>query len=474
MIEKYPHNPQLRNYLSAAYTVMGKDKKSREVNETTLKQFPGYFYALIKKASDYSQDGKYEKIPELLGKDFNLKSLYPERDVFHISEFMEMQQMAVFYYLGIDDVESAEERLDLMQEIDSDTRQYEQAEDYYSFYLQSKSLQRNRDEKKASIIPINAISSVERNFKFPDQHYKVTSELYYYNYDIPEEVLDQFYKLDREKVIEDLENVLRDSYKNFDLKNEVDIGFEAIHALLLLGELGAEESLPVVLEMMQEGEDYFDYYSRDFYTEDAWIPLMKISINQLDLLAEYLRIPDTYIYFRSTVIDVLHQIVYHFPEKKDKVFKIYKDYLEFLIDAEYEDKDIDIDFNGLLVSDLVDLQLIEFLPQIKKIYKKGYVALNVSGSYESVAQDIKNPDYPYGKREIKSNTELYDFYRYLNERNNHPSHPMSDKEFGKLLAKQFKGESVVREQKKIGRNEPCPCGSGKKFKKCCLGKGIYD
>ncbi|MGB9619884.1 MAG: SEC-C metal-binding domain-containing protein, partial [Armatimonadota bacterium] len=23
---------------------------------------------------------------------------------------------------------------------------------------------------------------------------------------------------------------------------------------------------------------------------------------------------------------------------------------------------------------------------------------------------------------------------------------------------------------KIGRNDPCPCGSGKKFKKCCLGK----
>jgi len=22
--------------------------------------------------------------------------------------------------------------------------------------------------------------------------------------------------------------------------------------------------------------------------------------------------------------------------------------------------------------------------------------------------------------------------------------------------------------KKVGRNEPCPCGSGKKYKKCCL------
>lgn len=23
---------------------------------------------------------------------------------------------------------------------------------------------------------------------------------------------------------------------------------------------------------------------------------------------------------------------------------------------------------------------------------------------------------------------------------------------------------------RVGRNEPCPCGSGKKFKKCCIAK----
>ena len=28
-------------------------------------------------------------------------------------------------------------------------------------------------------------------------------------------------------------------------------------------------------------------------------------------------------------------------------------------------------------------------------------------------------------------------------------------------------ETVVRSGKKVGRNEPCPCGSGKKYKKCC-------
>jgi len=27
---------------------------------------------------------------------------------------------------------------------------------------------------------------------------------------------------------------------------------------------------------------------------------------------------------------------------------------------------------------------------------------------------------------------------------------------------------------KVGRNDPCPCGSGKKYKKCCLNKATTD
>lgn len=27
-----------------------------------------------------------------------------------------------------------------------------------------------------------------------------------------------------------------------------------------------------------------------------------------------------------------------------------------------------------------------------------------------------------------------------------------------------------RARRRVGRNDPCPCGSGKKFKRCCLGK----
>ncbi|RCV63967.1 hypothetical protein C5S53_11155 [Methanophagales archaeon] len=33
-------------------------------------------------------------------------------------------------------------------------------------------------------------------------------------------------------------------------------------------------------------------------------------------------------------------------------------------------------------------------------------------------------------------------------------------------------ENFSKKKKKIGRNDPCPCGSGKKYKKCCLRKDI--
>ena len=37
-----------------------------------------------------------------------------------------------------------------------------------------------------------------------------------------------------------------------------------------------------------------------------------------------------------------------------------------------------------------------------------------------------------------------------------------------------KPETFRREQPKIGRNDPCPCGSGKKYKNCCMNKDLEE
>jgi len=63
--------------------------------------------------------------------------------------------------------------------------------------------------------------------------------------------------------------------------------------------------------------------------------------------------------------------------------------------------------------------------------------------------------------ELANNTRIW-------ENNGHTPNEMFEKyekpHLRPLPTERFAGK------KKIGRNDPCPCGSGKKYKKCCLGK----
>lgn len=46
------------------------------------------------------------------------------------------------------------------------------------------------------------------------------------------------------------------------------------------------------------------------------------------------------------------------------------------------------------------------------------------------------------------------------------------KERQKEIKQEYVNTVTVRVENKIGRNDPCPCGSGKKYKKCCIDKEI--
>ena len=45
-----------------------------------------------------------------------------------------------------------------------------------------------------------------------------------------------------------------------------------------------------------------------------------------------------------------------------------------------------------------------------------------------------------------------------------------------VLAQRYKDAHTqkVREYPKVNRNDKCPCGSGKKYKNCCMNSGKYD
>lgn len=74
---------------------------------------------------------------------------------------------------------------------------------------------------------------------------------------------------------------------------------------------------------------------------------------------------------------------------------------------------------------------------------------------------------------------LYDFDRVIDDTYDLVSavflwQQLSHEQIGKMSIAWREKHYRIRKIHKPGRNDSCPCGSGKKFKKCCCGKGIYD
>lgn len=293
-----------------------------------------------------------------------------------------------------------------------------------------------------------------------------TGELYDYGFDIPEELVQRFLSADRKMVIEDLENIIKDGYLNFDLEEFDEEDLSLIHALFLLAELNAEESLPLVLDMLKQDEEFFEHTFSDMLTEDGWLALFKIGKDNLDGYFNLLKSPDVYTYAKSVIADALEQIYLHFPDKREELELKFEDYLNYLIQfTNNEENEVDTEFIGLFICNLMDLNLSQFLPQLKVLFERDIVSVGVCGTYSDVKNDI-NQKQPlmYIKREIKSILEIYKPYLKLNRELE-----------AELIERELKYNKIQTPKKvKIGRNDPCPCGSGKKFKKCCLGKGIYD
>ncbi|MFC1587563.1 preprotein translocase subunit SecA [Planctomycetota bacterium] len=56
----------------------------------------------------------------------------------------------------------------------------------------------------------------------------------------------------------------------------------------------------------------------------------------------------------------------------------------------------------------------------------------------------------------------------ISERHDNPLNPFAAEQARAIEASKGEGDKTIRSDgPKVGRNQPCPCGSGKKFKKCC-------
>lgn len=117
LIEKYPHVPNLYNYLSVAYNRIGQDEKSKAIVMEQYRRNPDYLFARLNYAEICLHKGEHEKIPEIFDHKFDLKFLYPKRHRFHISEVVNFMSVIGIYFARTGKREAAQKYYDIIQEI---------------------------------------------------------------------------------------------------------------------------------------------------------------------------------------------------------------------------------------------------------------------------------------------------------------------------------------------------------------------
>ncbi len=472
LIIQYPKSPQIKNYLSVAYHVQGKFAKATEVNNWILAEHPDYLFAKLNRAHEYVKKGEAEKVPQILGEAMEIKELYPDRDLFHLAEVTGFYKAAIQYYAAIDNLDMAENRLEVLKEIAPDHPDTETAESFLFGLRMKKGVEYWKEQKEQSITPIPFKTlPTSKKTKTPKFNHPEILNLYNFGLRIPHEKLKEIIALPRISLIEDLEKMLTDAEERFNYFNELEWDEDknnfVIHSLILLKEINTVESLPKIISFLEYNDDFLEYWLGDHITATLWQCFYGLGLNNTDILKEILLKPGIDTYIKSAVSEAFCQMVLHHPEKRNEILTVYSDVFTANLEAGLEDNLIDSDFLGLAIGDTVDCNLNELLPVIKLLFEKSYVSLGINGDFKEVEKEFAKASERDKKRELFTIFELYD--DVINSWSGYKE--SDDDEFEDVYSENDSYNPIQQAvSNKIGRNEPCPCGSGKKYKKCCIDK----
>lgn len=121
LLEKHPDAPKLYNFLAAAHGRLGHRDKVRELAQDAYRRFPDYLFAKVNYAQVLLDRGEYEAIPAIFEHKFDLQLLYPDRDVFHVSEFIGFNAVLCAYYCYAGQKDLAKRLYDNLLEVGRDS-----------------------------------------------------------------------------------------------------------------------------------------------------------------------------------------------------------------------------------------------------------------------------------------------------------------------------------------------------------------
>ena len=318
------------------------------------------------------------------------------------------------------------------------------------------------------------------NFHYPQQMKYLYENSMRINHDLLHEIL----ALPQNELLDDLETVLKDAQnryteieeicKEMEIEELMQYSTFPFHALMLLSEINCDRSLDLALNFLKTHDnelfsnyDFIGFYIGDSITEDLWLVFYRLGTGREQKLCDFLFEKHIDEFTKCPVSGALKQIALHHKEKTKEIQGYFEDLLRRFAEPDfYEDENFkDVrEIVTLVVGDYMETFPNPVSPYVKILYDTGLVYEGHIGTYKEFLKDIEDVE-GYIKYTFREVADIFTFYdkavkKWYCYNRNKP-------DFDNNKWKQTPQPSYIA-PKTAGRNDPCPCGSGKKYKKCCM------
>jgi hypothetical protein len=242
-----------------------------------------------------------------------------------------------------------------------------------------------------------------------------------------------------------------------------------LFAFFLLGEWRDPRAYRPLIALLRHDPEFLELLLGDALTEGTARVTAGVCDGDLQPIFETIEDPAADEFVRCQMIDALVLIARNRPETQPEV----ADYLEQFFAADMEKPET---LWGSWAFAIANLGLERLEPQVQQAFAQEWISPD-EADFDFFQQQLREAVAEAGSSWYQSSRngrliesaidDLSGWYCFSEKF-------IEDQASGKGAEAHedswydFFGETFERDAPKVGRNDPCPCGSGKKFKKCCL------
>lgn len=272
------------------------------------------------------------------------------------------------------------------------------------------------------------------------------------------------------KILEDfkhyrtiLRNELERTEKEWEILLKEKPGYDLhIKAMFLLAKKRDKKTFPVILRFLSLPPDLVQRLIGDIIEVELSKIIASVAHKDKELLCEFIENRERDPWLRGAAVKALTSMMIRLKCKRDWLIHYFKELFEAKLEREPS-----VVWN-ILIKCCIDIRTKKLLKHIESALSNDFLDPSIPMiSFNRMKEYINEK-----KIDLRENLRNSELYSYIDDpienlKWHHYSHWEPDEDFS-IKAFPPLPKTPIKKPPKIGRNDPCYCGSGKKYKKCCL------